>query len=260
MCSIALQLYSVRNYTGNDPLALFHKVRQAGFQTVELAGTYGLSSKELKDYLEEAGLRAVSAHVALDKLRDEPETVKEDALTLGLETIVCPYADPETEEEIHQLAAVLNKMQRLMRPAGIRVGYHNHAHEFKKKDGRCILDRICEAFEEDGMFIQLDTCWAAFAGADIVDYLEHLGDKTGPVHLKELAKDYSPDDRSTVDAVLGEGCLDFPAALKVLADNGVLERGLIIEQEGFDGDPFTQLKTMHDYVADIVRDVQKKEK
>lgn len=251
MTQIALQMYSVRNYVQDDVRALFRKVRESGFEAVELAGFYGLKAVELRALLDEAGLRAISAHIKLPLLKDEPEKTAEDARVLGLEAVVLPHAPTDSEAEIRETAAVLNHFQRVARPFGIRVGYHNHEKEFRKIRGEYILDCLLREFDEPEMFIELDTCWAAFGGVEPAAYLRSLGQRTGPVHLKELSRGYDPSDRTTVDEILGQGLINFPAVIETLRVSGALSRGLIIEQEGFRGDPFEALAAMYRYVKGL---------
>ena len=66
---IALQVYTVRDAAEADFAGTMRKVKEMGYDGVELAGTYGMTVVEMKKILDEIGLELVSAHVGLDLLR-----------------------------------------------------------------------------------------------------------------------------------------------------------------------------------------------
>ena len=60
---VAVQVYSVREDAERDFAGTMKKIKEIGYDGVELAGLYGLSPAEIKAAIEDAGLEAVSAHV-----------------------------------------------------------------------------------------------------------------------------------------------------------------------------------------------------
>ena len=65
---IGLQVYSIRDDAASDFAAAMKKVKEMGYDGVELAGTYGLSAAEIKKVLAEVGLEVISAHIPLDDM------------------------------------------------------------------------------------------------------------------------------------------------------------------------------------------------
>jgi hypothetical protein len=68
---IGLQLWSLREYLPKDLAGSLAKVRGMGFTTVEGAGLWKHTLPELKAALDTAGLRCTSAHMGLERLRDD---------------------------------------------------------------------------------------------------------------------------------------------------------------------------------------------
>jgi len=55
----------------------------------------------------------------------------------------------------------LNAIGKKCREAGIKYGYHNHAHEFQKiEDKAVMLDYMIENTDPENLFIELDVYWA----------------------------------------------------------------------------------------------------
>jgi sugar phosphate isomerase/epimerase len=73
MMKIGLQVYSIRDDAANDFAAAMKKVKDMGYDGVELAGTYGLSAAEIKKVLADVGLEVISAHIPLDDMEKDPD-------------------------------------------------------------------------------------------------------------------------------------------------------------------------------------------
>ena len=60
---VAVQVYSVREDAEKDFAGTMKKIKEIGYDGVELAGLYGLEPAAIKAAIEDAGLVALSAHV-----------------------------------------------------------------------------------------------------------------------------------------------------------------------------------------------------
>ena len=63
--SVAVQVYSVRDFAEKDMRGTLQKIKDMGYDGVEFAGLYGNSAEDVKAMCEEIGLIPISAHVAL---------------------------------------------------------------------------------------------------------------------------------------------------------------------------------------------------
>src|SRR5690625_5035067 len=144
---IALQMYSLREESEYDFVGTLKKVADLGYDGVELAGYGGLTAKEVRQLLDECGLKAASSHVPLDDLKNNLDQVIADQKTLGSNYIVCPFLPPEsrTERSYQKLIHLLDHVGEKCRTAGITLCYHNHDFELDRlADGRMALEVILD--------------------------------------------------------------------------------------------------------------------
>lgn len=248
---IGLQLYSIRELITEDNLwDVLGKVQAAGFNAVEFAGYYDVPAKEFKAKLEELGLEPYSSHVPYEHLKDKLDEVVEYSKDIGLSWVICPFARTETVEQIEELAKVLIAAQEALEPYGIKVGYHNHSHEFNEIDGKYALDHLREATKGRRIFFEIDCCWAQYANVKPAEYLNDLGQSMGPVHFKDLNENYKEIDPHAINAVVGQGIVDFEAVFDTMEKHGTLQNGVIVEQEGFVGDPWEELASAVQWIVE----------
>ena len=67
--------------------------------------------------------------------------------------------------------------------------YHNHDGEFKKHNGKLIIESIAEDFSPDEMGFTLDTFWVQAGGGDPAQRIERLSGRVPCIHLKDYALD-----------------------------------------------------------------------
>lgn len=242
MTNIALQMYSLREYLDADVAETLKKVAACGFYGVEFAGYYDLSKEAMKKALDEAGLKAVSSHIPLDRLLHNLDEEIEYNLYLGNHEAVCPFAPLQTREDALKLAEDLAPVAEACKKAGLRLSYHNHSHEFAVDGGatlwKTLLDN-CPA-----LYAQLDCFWAACADVDPIQAIGEYANRISMIHVKELGQGA---DKPNV--VVGEGILDWKDIFAVAKAQGATE--FIIEQEGFPREPYECLKTGVSHIINL---------
>src|SRR6185436_17075348 len=98
---------------------------------VEGAGLWKQTAPDLRKALDTAGLRCQSAHMGLDRLRDDLPGALSEAKVLGATWVVCPWiAASVTRDDIMKAADVFNRAAKTARAWGMRFGYHLHGYEF----------------------------------------------------------------------------------------------------------------------------------
>jgi sugar phosphate isomerase/epimerase len=230
---VGIQLYSVRDLSEKDFLGTIRQIADIGYKNVELAGYYGVSAKDLRAALSDAGLNAPSAHVGLtmdqpDKWKDNLKTQVEYALELGLKRFIVPWyplPDQASEEDVAKMADVLEQASEIVTKAGLSFGYHNHAFEFKPVGGKLIIDHLLERIPADRLFAEFDLGWVKVGGQDPAAYIAKYAGRVPVVH----AKDFKDDG---TDTEIGRGSVDWDAALAACEKAGV--EYVIIEQEHYD--------------------------
>ena len=103
---VAVQVYGLRDLLENTPQnfkSVMQQVKDLGYDGVELAGTYGLEPKFIKDTLAEIGLVPISAHVAFDEMMKNLDQVIADYSAIGVKFLV---KIPETRRVLALMEAV----------------------------------------------------------------------------------------------------------------------------------------------------------
>src|ERR1700683_1283268 len=82
---IAAQLYTVREFlkTPADIAASLKKVKQAGYDAVQLSALGKIDTKELAAILSGEGLPCCATHQSLERFKNEPDEVIEEHRVLG---------------------------------------------------------------------------------------------------------------------------------------------------------------------------------
>ncbi len=178
-----------------------------------------------------------------------PDVVFDAADALGMTTVIDPYTAParwETREQIEETARLLNAAAEIGSARGIRVGYHNHAHELEATfDGRTGLELLADLLDPR-VVLEVDLYWVARAGVDSPTLLRTLGDRVIAVHVKDGTLDpaavaaYPPADQVPA----GQGVVPLAEAL---AAASALEVA-IVEFDHFDGDLFAAVEQSRVYL------------
>ena len=88
---VGLQLYTVRSEMEKDVAATLKAVKAAGYDYVEPAGLFGLTGEQFRALLDETGLKAICAHVALAEMLADTDKCLDTYKTIGCEYIAVPY-------------------------------------------------------------------------------------------------------------------------------------------------------------------------
>jgi sugar phosphate isomerase/epimerase len=222
---LALQLYTVRDACARDFLGTLREVAAMGYPAVELAGLHGHEPARVRDTLDQLALRAVSAHVGLDRFEQDLAGVTAELLALGCEFAVVPWV-PEPlrrPEAMAQLVAKFHRWAAALKGEGIIFAYHNHDFEFRGDPGATLWDLMLAESDPALVSFELDVFWAAYAGHDPAAVLGRAIGRVPLVHLKDMEAD------GKRDAPAGAGTLDWPAIIAA-ADAGAARR-FITEQD-----------------------------
>lgn len=219
---VSIQMWSVNDVTEKNGIrATLDMVAEHGYDGVEFAGFGGLSAEEMQAELEKNHLYAVGSHTGFQNPEIDVKEMLAYHKVIGAKYMIIPWAKMETKEDVEEMAKLLNETATIAKEYGVKVGYHNHAHEFNNKiDGKYALDLLAELTTDDVVF-EIDVYWAAHAGVDPYAYVEKLGKRVELIHMKQIA-----DDKTNV--LLSEGNIDF-AKVKETAKYA---KYFIVEQEG----------------------------
>ncbi|MGA6120946.1 sugar phosphate isomerase/epimerase family protein [Sphingobacterium sp. UDSM-2020] len=210
---IGLQLYSVRSMIGShvqpdtynaDYFSVLQKLAKMGYTSVESAGYkdgmfYNTTPQVFKNNVEKAGMKVLSSHASRTLTQEELASGDfSKALTwwketiiahkaAGIKYIVTPWLDlPKTIKDLDTECQYLNEIGQLCREYGIKYGYHNHAHEFEKVEGKVVmLDYMIEHTKPENVFFEMDVYWTIIGKASPVDYFKKYPGRYATLHIKD---------------------------------------------------------------------------
>ena len=232
-----LQLFSVRDITGNDLEGALKAVAELGYSSVEYAGFFGHSAEEVAAWQEKYGLTCAGTHSGTGELL--PENIDATIAyhkTIGNKKFIIPGEDLSTLEKIDRFASIVNAAIPKMAEAGIEVGYHNHSHEFVVMPwGSTIHSEL----EKRGTFdFEIDTFWAFNAGIDPVETLKRLSGRVKVIHLKDGFK-------GGAGKSLGQGEAPVLKVREYAVKNNIR---MVVESEGLDPTGLEEVKRCIDFL------------
>jgi sugar phosphate isomerase/epimerase len=176
-------------------------VSKIGYKGVEFAGYHGRTAKELRTMLDEHGLVTCGTHtpyqsVQADKLQ---ETIEFNQI-IGNKFLIVPSMSGNSKQNWLDHAKLFNELADKVKPAGMFVGYHSHAGDFKPVDDTTPWDLFASHTHPE-VILQLDTSNTRDGGADPVAMLKKYPGRTRSIHIK--ANGAGPE------AVIGEDKLDW---------------------------------------------------
>ncbi|MCR5056713.1 MAG: sugar phosphate isomerase/epimerase [Clostridia bacterium] len=235
-----LQLYSVRDFTGNDLPGTLKKVAEMGYEFVEFAGFFGYTDVQIKAMLDENGLKAYATHCGTGMLL--PENIDETIRFhkgIGCGNFIIPGDDFSTNAKIDRFIDIMNFAQPKLLENGIKLHYHNHSSEFfPNSEGRFVHT---ELEKRTNMLFEIDTYWVYNADLDPIATLERLKDRIEVIHLRDGLKGGIP-------TALGEGKAPVLDVLKKAKELGFK---MIVEAENEDPDGLAVVKRCIDWLKKV---------
>lgn len=250
---VAVQLYTLRDHlaTPGEIISTLRKLRAIGYQAVETFKLSPMTSDEWARALKDEGLICCGAHENPDDIVANPDRVIERLEGVGCRFAAYPYPKGvplETLDDIKTLAARLNASGKILHDAGYVLAYHNHGIEFRRIEGKLIIDVLFEETNPDYMKAEIDTYWVQYGGQNPVDWCKRLKGRLPLLHLK----DYMLKDNGTSNGIpsmteIGRGNLDWKAIIEAAEESSC--RWFIVEQDVCPGDPFESIRLSFEHIT-----------
>lgn len=241
---IGAQLYTIRDYckTPEELAESMKKIADMGYTTIQLSGVCAYDPEWMKGELDKCGLKCVLTHIAPARLREDAAKVAAEHDIFGCENVglgMYPF-DGEKEHSITEFARIYKPIARTIKENGKYFMYHNHDREFRKEDGRLVIERLSELFAPDEMGFTLDAYWVQKGGADPAYWIERLSGRVPCIHLKDMAYEGKM-------AVIGEGNINHERIFEKAESAGT--EYMIVEQDDCYGEnPFDCLERSLKYL------------
>ena len=260
-----IQLYTVRDVLPKDTPGTLKQLHEIGFREVETAGFGKYSAKEFRQLLDDAGLKAPSAHLRLN----EPDLgpVFEEATVLGAHFATSsslatgnmpprpagvPMA-PLGLDAFTKLAAQMNDIGAKAKAAGLQYAYHNHNYEFEKMpDGTYGYDVLVNHTDHNLVKFEIDCGWMCAAGADPVAYFTRYPGRFKMVHVKEFQAMKSPSislegSGRPKGTDLGQGFIDYKRIFAAGKKAGI-EHAFSEQEDPFPVSQMASAKVAYDFL------------
>jgi len=248
LTQVAAQLYTCRDLltTPSDIAATLRRIRQIGYTAVQVSGMGPISEEDLNKILADEGLVCCATHEGSDTILDHPQKVIERLKKLRCTYTAYPYpagVDFTSRESIAGLIRKLDAAGKLLAEAGITLCYHNHNHEFRRLDGKTILEHIYDGTDPAYLQGEPDTFWVHYGGGENVEWCGKLAGRLPLIHLK----DYMTNSQNQhAFCEIGSGNLNFKKIIAAAEKSGC--QWFIVEQDTCPGDPVDSLAQSFDYI------------
>jgi sugar phosphate isomerase/epimerase len=245
---VGLQLYSVRDDMGKDPLGTLTQLAKIGYKHVEHANYinrkfYGYTAREFRKVLDDLGLKMPSGHTVMGKdhwdaakkdFTDAWKYTIDDAAVMGQKYVISPWMDEsmrKTYDDLLRYLDVFAKSGELCQKSGMKFGYHNHWAEFTEElNGMKLFDIMMKNLDVNKVVMQLDIGNMYIGGAKALDVIGKYPGKFELIHVKdEIAVNTAEKYES---AILGKGIIPVKDVLDICRKTGGT-KVFIVEQEAY---------------------------
>ena len=241
---IGAQFFTVREFTKTpEDLALtLRKVADIGYKIVQISATCPFEPEWMKQQLDANGLKCVVTHVRDARLVEDTAAVAAEHEIFGCQNIGLGQYKfrPEEGESVDKFVEIYGPVAKTLKENGKYFMYHNHDHEFRKENGRLVLDQLMERFPADEMGFILDTYWVQMGGGDPAWWLEKMAGRIPCIHLKDFAHGQKM-------APVGEGNINFRRVFEK-AEAGGTQYMLVEQDKCYGEDPFDCLRRSYEYL------------
>ncbi len=236
---VAAQLYTLREFlkTPAEVRVSLEKVRQLGYEAVQVSGLGPIEPAQLKEAADRAGVRIVATHISFERISSDVQAVIAEHQLWGCRHVAIGGlpAEYRNEEGYHRFALEASAAARPLVAAGLTFSYHNHSFELERFGGRTALEILYAESDAEVFSAEIDTYWIQHGGGNPVSWLRALKGRCHVVHLKDMAMKGSQQ----LYAEVGEGNLEWPSILEACREAGV--EWYIVEQDTCQRDPFESL-------------------
>ena len=244
---IVAQLYTLRNFckTAKDLEETFKKVKNIGYEAVQVSGIGPIDPVQVKEFADKEGLKIVATHVSYERIKNDFDAlVKEhklwDCKYIGLGGMPTQYRT--SKEGFKIFAKEFSEVARRFHDSGLSFIYHNHKFEFEKFDGVMGMDILFNETDPEVFNFEIDTYWVQAGGANPTDWIKKVNGRMEVIHLKDMAI----VSNNQVYAEIGEGNLNWNSILGASKEIGV--KWYCVEQDECLRDPFESLAISFNYL------------
>lgn len=245
---IVAQLYTLRDFckTEEDLSNTLKKVREIGYQAVQISGIGPVPNEKVRDIAEREGLDIAATHVSFENMKNDFKGVVAQHKLWNCEYVGLggmPAEYRKSKEGFVKFAGEMSEIAKNFKDEGLKFIYHNHKFEFEKFDGKVGLQILMDESDRGSFGFEIDTYWVQAGGANPVEWINKAGTRMEVVHFKDMA---IVSDKQ-VYAEIGEGNLNWDEIIGACRKSGV--KYFCVEQDLCLRDPFESMKMSFDFLS-----------
>ena len=255
MEKLGLQIYTVRAFTGT-PEGLkesFLNIRKVGYTSVQTAGqiTDIESAKYYKECASNADVAICGTHFDWNRIQnnlDEAMKIHDILETKNMGIGSMPQDARTSKEGLLAFIEKANEVAAEISKHGFKFTYHNHSFEFKKFDGKTMMDYLIEGLDKNNVSFVLDTYWVQHGGYDVRKMMERLAGRVDILHLKDMGA--CGENNAPYITEIGNGNINFEDIILLGEKIGV--KDFVVEQDmNFaTGNSFDSIATSYNYIKE----------
>lgn len=245
--NVAAQMYTLRAFTRTpeDISTTLKKVKEMGFDTIQISGFCPCDPVYIKELLDQNQLKVCATHMPFQRFIDEIDDIIHqhqlwDCPYIGLGSM--PDRFRQNRDTVVDFMRQILPAAEKIAEAGMKFVYHNHRFEFTKEDGKIFYEYMAEMADSKVFGFLLDTYWVQAGGASPEKFIRDYHEYIDVVHLKDMK---IVEDKETF-AEVGEGNMDWDGIIRACKKADV--KWYAIEQDICDGNPFDSLKISLDHI------------
>lgn len=246
---LAAQLFTIREFTKTpeDIYKSFKKIRDIGYDYIQVSAFGKIEPKQLKEYADEFNLKICATHTPYDRILNDTEKVIAEHKLWNCDYIGLGSMPPEyrcTKEGcdafLKEVAPAVDKIY----DAGLKFMYHNHNFEFNKIDGNLnTLEYFSKKTDENKFGFLADFYWIQAGGLTPVEFINKYAKRLDVVHFKDLKV---IESTTITMCEIFSGNMDYQKIYDECKKCGV--KYVAVEQDKCPGDPFDSLKISYNNI------------
>lgn len=252
MSKLVCQMYGLRKEIEKDPYHCFKRVKEIGFDAIQLDGMRGRDVNEIHDAIQKANLTVSSMHIKHDRFINDVDGIIKEGILFNCKEVYLKYIEDEFQVEYGYKFTkyALVQATKKLKEAGFEVGFHSPEYDFNTLvDDEKVMDYICK--EEDGIQVhpEPDTYWLSVAKVDPLSYMKKYAGRILTIHMKDIDTSL---DLMNMDENLrecGKGNVDFESIIRWGEKNHV--QAYAIEQDSSKQDMFISMKESLEYLKEL---------
>src|SRR5688572_30154802 len=221
--------FTYRKSFEKDVAATLDTIKRLGITNIEFSNLFKRTAKEIRQLLDERGMRCTSFGVSYVDLVEKTAEVADNAKTLGASYVRVawlPHEGTTVNIEIIKKAVVdFNTAGKFLKENNLSFCYHNHGYEFVPYDDGTLFDYMVANTNPGYVNFELDILWAYLPGYDPADLIKKYPTRFKLMHVKDVRKGVKGDATGKIDTdsnvALGTGQINIPSIMKAAKKSSI---------------------------------------